>query len=521
MTTDAVKKRGRPLGSRTKPTDVAQAVQAVTGPVVGAQARYDAAGTGRRMRGWNPPSSGPNVAIRGLQNIRNRSRDAVRNDWAGESSVQKWATNLVGIGITPRFKRVKNATRKQEIVDLWNDWVRIADADGVLNLYGLQTLVVRSWFESGEVFGRLRSRAPELGLPVPLQIQLIEADYVPLFDADSWPGLPVGNRIRQGIELNKYNRRVAYWMYKEHPGDALGVTPGQSDLIRIPADQVMHVFEPKRPGQLRGVAGLASVLARLRSIGDYEDAVLEKQKLSNLFVAFLKTVLPPATENTDPYSGLPLQYGSKNEPLASLEPGIFQELDAGQEVQFSNPPESGTMYSEYMRTSHLGTAAGSGMPYEILTGDIKDVSDRTLRVIINEFRRLAEQRQWQVIIPMFCEPIAAAFATAGALIGALSLEEVDAVKRAEWAPHGWAYIHPVQDPQGKKMEVDAGFRSRSSVIGERGDDPDAVDQERADDLEREKGLDLWVDPNPPPAAPAATDPTEEDAQAAPNKPTKK
>ena len=45
--------------------------------------------------------------------------------------------------------------------------------------------------------------------------------------------------------------------------------------------------------------------------------------------------------------------------------------------------------------------------------------------------------------------------------------EYDDVIRVEHAPHGWAYIHPVQDVQGKKMEVDAGFRSRSSVIGER------------------------------------------------------
>jgi capsid protein len=142
----------------------------------------------------------------------------------------------------------------------------------------------------------------------------------------------------------------------------------------------------------------------------------------------------------------------------------------------------------------MGTAAAAGIPYELFSGDIKEISDRTLRVLMNEFRRLAEQRQWQIIIPMFCQPVVEWFADAAFLVGKITEEERDLVKRCEHAPHGWAHIHPVQDPQGKKLEVEAGFRSRSSVIGDRGDDPDAVDAERAADMAREKQLDLWVDP---------------------------
>ena len=60
---------------------------------------------------------------------------------------------------------------------------------------------------------------------------------------------------------------------------------------------------------------------------------------------------------------------------------------------------------QYFRvlTQHLGTAAAAGLPYEIFSGDIANVSDRTLRMLVNEFRRFAEQRQWLTIIPMFCQ----------------------------------------------------------------------------------------------------------------------
>lgn len=505
--------RGRPPKVETV---IARAVaDALKGPSDGAQgtsklgvrARYNAAGQGRRLAGWNPPSSGPNTALNGLQTIRNRSRDSSRNDWTGASAVQKWGTNLVGIGITPRFKRVTSMARKEAITDLWKDFVQSSDADCVLNFYAQQTLAVRTWFDAGEVFIRRRSRFLDEGLPVPMQLQLLEPEMIPLLDATSYTGLPQGNFIRSGIEFNKRGRRIAYWVYKEHPGDGTmmsGITP--DSLVRVPAAEIIHMFEPLRPGQVRGVSMLAPVLTRLRTIEDYDDATLTRQQLANLIVAFISRKLPALTgdEDINGMTGVENDSDAEGRPLVGLQPGLVQELEDGQEVNWSNPPEAGTTYSDYMRTQHLGTSAATGLPYEIFSGDILNVSDRTLRVLINEFRRLAEQRQWQIIIPQMCVPVMRWFAEAATLIGEISSDEFDMVRRAEWATHGWAHIHPVQDPQGKALEVEKGFRSRSSVIGERGDDPDEVDAERAADKERELELGLAV--VPPPLDPNAPNP---------------
>lgn len=472
------------------------------------RARYDAAGNGRRMRGWTPPSSGPNEALTGIERIRNRSRDSARNDWSGQAAVQKWVTNLIGVGITPRFDRITNKTRRQEIKDLWDDFVRVADADGVLNFYGLQSLAVRAWLDGGEVFIRKRSRFLDEGLPVPMQVQLLESDMVPVFDADTFLGLPANNRIRSGIELDRRNQRVAYWVYRNHPGDRDGTgatqAPLATDLVRVAASEMKHLFEPLRPGQLRGVSMLAPVLARLRNIENYDDATLTRQQLANLVVAFITRKMPDyaGDEDINGFTGEDSEYDQGGKPLQGLQPGLVQELDDGQDVSWSNPPEAGTNYSDYMRTQHMGTAAGAGLPYELFSGDIKEISDRTLRVIVNEFRRHAEQRQWQLLIPIMCESVVRWFAEAAILAGQITIDEAGLVARAKWATHGWAHIHPVQDPQGKKLEVEAGFRSRSSVIGERGDDPEEVDAERALDKEREESLGLYVDPmgNPDPNA---------------------
>jgi lambda family phage portal protein len=456
-------------------------------------ARYDAAGTGRRMVHWQPPSSGPNIASAGAPKVRDRARDSVRNDWAGASASSKWKTALIGVGITPRFKRITDRKRRQYVRDLYERWVHYCDADGTVTYYGQQTLSVGAQFDSGDAFILKRPRPLGSRWEVPLQIQLIEGDQVPHnFDADTWPGLPQGNTIRRGIERNRYGERTAVWMYRQHPGDGLLLDVAR--LVRVPIEDVSHFFEPQRIGQLRGVSEMASILTRLRNAEDLDDAVRERQKLANLFAMFVtRAASDDGTGDIDPLTNLPIETDDDG-PIARLEPGLSMELDPGQDVKFANPPEAGTMYSEYMRTTHMASAAGLDLPYELFAGDIKEVSDRTLRVIINEFRRRAEQRQWQTVIPKFCRVTIGWFADAALLAGLISREEADAVRMAEWAPHGWAHIHPVQDPQGKILEIDAGLRSRSSTIGERGDDPEAVDDERADDKQREIDLDLWVDP---------------------------
>ena len=250
------------------------------------------------------------------------------------------------------------------------------------------------------------------------------------------------------------------------------------------------------------------MLVRLRASMDMEDAVLDRQKLANLFVAFITRQLPESEDmEFDPDTGLPKFYNDAGTPMSSLEPGTTQQLLPGESVSFANPPEAGTTFSEYMRTTHVGTAAGSGLPYEIMSGDIQNVSDRTLRVVIQEFRRLARQRQWQIVIPMLCQPMVDWWADAAALAGRIPLERVAEAKACKWSPEGWEYLHPTQDADGKKTLIEAGIVSRASVIAERGDDPRTVDKERAADKKRADALGLSPPEVKPPAPAPVVKPT--------------
>ncbi|CAN7195435.1 phage portal protein [Pseudomonas brassicacearum] len=457
------------------------------------KASYEGAGEGRRSTGWDAPDNGINsINTPALRNLRGRSRAAVRNDPYAFNVIDKRVSNLIGTGITPRPNTEDNALRKL-LQLLWDDWVDESDADEHTDFYGQQALVARTVETSGECFVRLRPRRLDEGLAVPLQVQILAPEFVP---HDKFETTRTGNAIRAGIEFNPDGKRVAYWMYLSHPRDGVSLNAGYNQLVRVPASQVLHIFEPVEPGQLRGVPRLSPVLKRLRSLDNYDDAVLFRQEVANLFAGFISR---PAPESgpvpRDPVTGEPLSFDRDGfTPMVALEPGTMQELGPGEEVEFSKPPDAGNNYPDFMRQQLMAAAAGTGTPYEILTGDMREVNDRALRVVLNEFRRRLEQLQFGVYVHQLCRPIRAAWMDMAVLSGALVLDDYAKRRReylrTRWVPQGWAYIQPVQDVQARRMEVQAGFASRSEMVTRTGYDAETVDAENAADNARAQALGL-------------------------------
>ena len=457
------------------------------------KASYEGAGEGRRSASWDAPDVGINsINTPALRNLRARSRAAVRNDPYAFNVIDKRVSNLIGTGITPRPKIDDDGLRKVQ-QELWEDWVDESDADGLTDFYGQQALIARTVETAGECFVRIRPRSLDENLAVPLQLQVLAPEFVP---HDKFETAKNGNSIRAGIEFNPAHQRVAYWMYRVHPRDASSLSAGYNQLVRIPAAQVLHIFEPVEPGQLRGVPRLAPVLKRLRSLDNYDDAVLFRQEVANLFAGFISRPPPEATQQPrDPVTGQLLTEDRDGfTPMVALEPGTMQELGPGEEVEFSKPPDAGNNYPDFMRQQLMAAAAGTGTPYEILTGDMREVNDRALRVVLNEFRRRLEQLQFGVYVHQLCRPVRAAWMDMAVLAGRLKLDDYAQRRReylrTRWVPQGWAYIQPVQDIQARMMEVNAGFNSRSEMVLRSGYDAETVDAENAADQARAQKLGL-------------------------------
>jgi capsid protein len=70
------------------------------------------------------------------------------------------------------------------------------------------------------------------------------------------------------------------------------------EKVRITAEKVAHVFDKKRPGQIRGVTFLHPVMIRLRDLDIFQDASLRKQQISACFSAFIYNSTGDTLDNT-------------------------------------------------------------------------------------------------------------------------------------------------------------------------------------------------------------------------------
>ena len=433
---------------------------------------YDGAKTGRRTAGWSTGGTSANAEIApAISLLRNRSRDLVRNNPYAAKAINSLVSNAIGTGITATLSDGQ---------DLWARWVTECDADGQLDFYGLQMLAARTVRESGECLIRLRYRLSSDGLSVPLQIQVLEPDYL---DNVKYESLPNGGWIQHGIEFDAIGRRAAYWLYKQHPGAS---TPLVNGLLsyRVPATDVLHIYEKTRPGQSRGVPVLAPSMLKMRDLDDYEEAELVRKGIEACFAAFV---------TTDDESLLLGQEGqSETAPqrrIENLAAGQINYIRNSEGVTFGQPaPTNG--YDAYIRTQLHAIAAGAGITYEQLTGDLSQVNYSSIRAGTLEFRRMVEQWQWLTFIPMMCGPVMRAWLDTAVLAGKIKKADV----KINWTTTRFDWVDPVKDVTGELMEIAAGLKPWSEAVRGRGYDPMSNIAEIAKEQEafKKAGIDIQI-----------------------------
>lgn len=462
---------------------------------------YEAGGHGRRLSPWGATSAGPNTVTDQSQILRNRSRDAARNNPWIANSIRQWTADECGTAIQIRSRAPDDDFREQ-INELWERWGHYADADGSLNIDGLIALLVRNRVEAGEVFLRRRIRRNSRnGLPVPLQVQAIEAEQCPNdFDAAA-----TNRRIKQGIEFDRRGQRLRYWLYAEHPSDyPTALNAGLR--IAVPARDVIHHYAPLRPGQIRGVPWTLQALIKARDFDQYDDAELERKKIRANYTGVIRRAYPTYVDEQqwryDPFTGEPVRTDMDGAPIMRHEPGSFPALEPGEDVTLFDGDETGNGYADFVRQQIMGIASASGIPYEVISGDWGKVNDRIARVILNQYHRVIEQSQWHLTIPQVLRPLWAWFVDAAVMSGAVSApgyaERREDYLKAEFQPEGWPYVHPVQDIDAAIKAINGGLDSRSRWVAQRGWDATDIDTENSQDRNRAEslGLDYTTLPSP-------------------------
>jgi lambda family phage portal protein len=453
---------------------------------------FEAAQGSRRLKGFQPSRAHVNTLIAAAgSDITARARYLVRNNGYALNAAESWTGNAVGTGIKPS-SLIADKDLKALVQQLWLAWTDESDAEGLTDFYGQQRRAAREVFIAGEVFFRLRPRRPEDGLTVPLQLQMLPSEMLPLTRTEV---LPNGNVIRQGIEFDRIGRRAAYWFLRRHPGDL--TDPGMvGEMVRVPAAEIIHVIDPVESGQLRGVSRLAPAIVKLFLLDQYDDAELERKKIAAMYAMF---VISPAP--TDIIDVTPADDGS-GDRIVEVQPGQVVPLEPGEQIQTSAPADVGGSYEPFEYRTLLQISAATGIPYAYLSNDMLKANYSNSRMALLEFRRRVEAWQHSVMVHQMCRKVWQRWLDVAVLSGALDIPGYERNRASfiacSWLPPKWDWVDPLKDAKAEIEQIGAGLKSRTQALAERGFDAEQVDAEIAADREREQrlGLTFGSDPSP-------------------------
>lgn len=296
--------------------------------------------------------------------LREQARHLDQNHDIARGALNTLVQNIVGPnGITvepqPRTRDgdIHDAFARQ-IEQLHADWALRPEVTHQHDWPSSQRLVCRTWLRDGEVLAqKVGGVLPSLdhGTRVPFSLELIEPDFLPM-DV----GEVDGGRIVAGIEVNAWNRPLAFHVYKSHPGNGL-LMAGGLDTKRVPADRMLHVRLVDRIGQLRGVSVFASVLLRLDDIKDYEESERIAAKVAASMAAYIKKGSPDMYDpDADPMEPRNMRF------RAGM---VFDNLELGEEIGTIDTKRPSAQLEPFRNGQLRAASSGLHLTYSSLSKD--------------------------------------------------------------------------------------------------------------------------------------------------------
>lgn len=454
---------------------------------------YDGANTGRLGGGWTAVSGNAELTDSGYRNtLRDRARDLERNSDFAQAVIDALVRNVVGTGITMQCRiPLKNDPSKfddalcSQIEEKWEEWCRGRNCDitGYSSFYELQAMALRRMVVDGD---SLSLKIYDRTSRIPFKIQMTEPD---LLDTGRLKADGTGNLVVSGIEVNGYNKPLAYYFYSQTLD---GFTTFQSK--RVPADRVIHLYPKHRPTQVRGVSMLASTINRLKDTEEFLEADLVAARIAASFAMFVKTndgigrMAKNSTLNTDDQTRR--EY---------IEPGMIEYLRPGEDIQTAQPGMQAGNSAEYVKMQTRIIAAAKGMSYEVVSRDMKGSTFSSARQSHLEDRKTFVPLQ-RFMIEHFNWEIYTNWIISAVLAGEFDIpdffQDMPRYMKHAWITPGWAWIDPVKEVDAAIKGIGAGLNCYADELASQGKDWEDVYQQRAREQEKAKGLGLVLNIDP-------------------------
>lgn len=454
---------------------------------------FQAAQYNRLVNDWQTSSASIDAELRGsLKTLRNRTRDLCKNNDYAKNALRAIENNVVGQGIRLQAQVTQNNGRNagklndkvnSAIESAWADWCRkdSCHTAGTLSFQDIERLLITSTAESGEVFVRIvRNKFGRSKIPFSLEI--IEAD---LLDEQHNEILRNGREVRFGIERDEWQRPIAYYFLTKHPGDYTFSGTADRGRVRVPAEDVIHLFRSSRPSQTRGFPWFAPAIIRMHHLAGFEEAEVIKARAQASIMGFIKSENDGLADGTQ-----------DKQRVMNFDPGVIEHLLPGEDFTGFAPTSPGGQFEPFMRAMLRAVAAGIGVSYETLSRDYSQSNYSSSRLALLDDRdNWRTLQQW--MIENFHQRVFDIWLDMAWASGALDLPNYAAneavYKAVRFVPRGWSWVDPVKEVSAYKDAVRSGFMTVSDVVAQSGQDFDELMTQRKREVDTADGLDLVFD----------------------------
>ena len=408
-----------------------------------------------------------------LDLMRARSRSLMRDNNHAKRFIQMCATHIVGpngflLNVQGRRGGKLNQKTNDLIEEHFYAWARrgVCESTGHLSFVGVQELLVKTLVRDGEALVK-KINGPAAGNDWHFALQVLAVDRL---DTGKSKRLENGNIIKMGVELSPVGKPVAYHIKASNPAEVYTGNALQQQTQRVPAEEILHIFLPLEPEQVRGVPWMHTAMETLQKLGTFHDAALIAANVGAAKMGFFTTAEGSAL-------GLADGQDAQGRLMMTQEAGVFDSLPAGVSFQSYEPAYPEANYGPFVKSFLQAAASGLGVSYATLANDLEGVNYSSIRAGV-----LEERDNWMLLqnwfADVFLTPVYEAWLNMAILKGLivndrgvpLSIRDKGEAMRHVWQGRRWAWVDPLKDIEATIAAINNGLMSRTEAAAQQGRD---------------------------------------------------
>lgn len=458
------------IGKKDLPTEASK-TSALPLPGARPKSPYIAASSDRLTADWREYTLSINELLRrDLDKLRARSRELERNNAFARKFLRLAARNIIGPAGFVLQARVQDAPARPDTMAndaieaaFWR-WSKrgVCDVTGRMSFADLCRSIVTSTARDGEALVRIVLGA-DVGGKAGVALHLIDAARL---DTDRNQQAASGrNAIILGIEIDTYQRPISYWI--KPSADA-----SSSAAVSVPASEVLHIYRPEHPDQMRGLPWMHASMLDLHDLGEFNRSAMVAARKGADTIGFIVSPTGEAPPGETDEDGTPLDISA---------PGTYSVLPDGYDIRTPESAFPNTAYEPFVKAILRRISSGFDVSYNTLASDLEGVNYSSIRAGV-----LDERDEWMLLqnwfIEAFLEPVfdlwfSYALAASDIVMdngSALPISKRDKFSAHEWQGRRWAWVDPLKDIDAARLAIQTGIASPQMVAAQNGVDTEDV-----------------------------------------------